>query len=106
MAADEYNDVPGDIMSDGLEQSDDEIDTSMAAAEPSTRPEEFKWQRVEKLCSEVKVFGEEMIDDEELASIYDFRIDKFQVSFNFEYTIEDFMNRMSSDLHFSLINFG
>lgn len=106
VAADEYNDVPGDIMSDGLEQSDDEIDTSMAAAEPSTRPEEFKWQRVEKLCSEVKVFGEEMIDDEELASIYDFRIDKFQVSFNFEYTIEDFMNRMSSDLHFSLINFG
>ncbi|PQQ07057.1 DExH-box ATP-dependent RNA helicase DExH15 chloroplastic [Prunus yedoensis var. nudiflora] len=65
-------------MSDGLEQSDDEIDTSMAAAEPSTRPEEFKWQRVEKLCGEVKVFGEEMIDDEELASIYDFRIDKFQ----------------------------
>ncbi|KAI5352505.1 hypothetical protein L3X38_005396 [Prunus dulcis] len=78
VAADEYDDVPGDIMSDGLEQSDDEIDTSMAAAEPSTRPEEFKWQRVEKLCSEVKVFGEEMIDDEELASIYDFRIDKFQ----------------------------
>ncbi|VVA26127.1 PREDICTED: RNA helicase [Prunus dulcis] len=78
VAADEYDDVPGDIMSDGLEQSDDEIDTSMAAAEPSTRPEEFKWQRVEKLCSEVKVFGEEMIDDEELASIYDFRVDKFQ----------------------------
>ncbi|CAB4264491.1 unnamed protein product [Prunus armeniaca] len=78
VAADEYDDVPGDIMSDGLEQSDDEIDTSVAAAEPSTRPEEFKWQRVEKLCSEVKVFGEEMIDDEELASIYDFRIDKFQ----------------------------
>ncbi|KAB2624647.1 DEAD-box ATP-dependent RNA helicase ISE2 [Pyrus ussuriensis x Pyrus communis] len=77
VAADEYDDVTGD-MSDGLEQSDDEIESSVADAEPSTRPEEFKWQRVEKLCGEVKVFGEEMIDDHELASIYDFRIDKFQ----------------------------
>lgn len=71
-------------MSDGLEQSDDEIESSVADAEPPTRPEEFKWQRVEKLCGEVKVFGEEMIDDHELASIYDFRIDKFQVNFNFK----------------------
>lgn len=71
-------------MSDGLEQSDDEIESAVSDAEPSTRPEEFKWQRVEKLCGEVKVFGEEMIDDHELASIYDFRIDKFQVNFNFE----------------------
>ncbi|KAK9935578.1 hypothetical protein M0R45_022677 [Rubus argutus] len=75
VAADEYDDISGDA-SDGLEQSDDEIE--MADAEPSIRDEEFKWQRVEKLCNDVKQFGEEMIDDGALASIYDFRIDKFQ----------------------------
>lgn len=74
-AADEY-DVPGEA-SDGVE---DEIETSMATSEaPASRSDEFKWQRVEKLCNEVREFGEELIDVEELASIYDFRIDKFQV---------------------------
>lgn len=73
-AADEY-DVPGEA-SDGVE---DEIETSMATSEaPASRSDEFKWQRVEKLCNEVREFGEELIDVEELASIYDFRIDKFQ----------------------------
>lgn len=92
VAADEYDDISGDA-SDGLEQSDDEIemDASMADAEPSIRDEEFKWQRVEKLCNDVKQFGEEMIDDGALASIYDFRIDKFQVTFNFDYTFADFV---------------
>lgn len=92
MAADEYDDISGDA-SDGLEQSDDEIemDASMADAELSIRDEEFKWQRVEKLCNDVKQFGEEMIDDGALASIYDFRIDKFQVTFNFDYTFADFV---------------
>ncbi|KAM5551393.1 DExH-box ATP-dependent RNA helicase DExH15 chloroplastic-like [Rosa sericea] len=66
---------------DGLEQSDDEIEmeSSVADAESAIRDEEFRWQRVEKLCEDVKQFGEEMIDDGSLASIYDFRIDKFQV---------------------------
>lgn len=74
-AADEY-DVPGEA-SDGVE---DEIETSMATSEaPASRSDEFKWQRVEKLYNEVREFGEELIDVEELASIYDFRIDKFQV---------------------------
>ncbi|XP_024194231.1 DExH-box ATP-dependent RNA helicase DExH15 chloroplastic isoform X2 [Rosa chinensis] len=80
VAADEYDDISGD-MSDGLEQSDDEIEMedSMAGAEPpAIRDEEFRWKRVEKLCEDVKLFGEEMIDDGALASIYDFRIDKFQ----------------------------
>ncbi|XP_062015769.1 DExH-box ATP-dependent RNA helicase DExH15 chloroplastic-like isoform X2 [Rosa rugosa] len=67
-------------MFDGLEQSDDEIEmeSSVADAELVIRDEEFRWQRVEKLCEDVKQFGEEMIDDGSLASIYDFRIDKFQ----------------------------
>ncbi|KAA8529503.1 hypothetical protein F0562_033698 [Nyssa sinensis] len=46
--------------------------------EGKSRFEEFKWQRVERLRNEVREFGEEIIDAEELASIYDFRIDKFQ----------------------------
>lgn len=74
-AADEYDDVPGEA-SDGVEE---EIETSMATSEaPASRSDELKWQRVEKLCNEVREFGEELIDVEELASIYDFRIDKFQ----------------------------
>ncbi|KAI4328322.1 hypothetical protein L6164_020684 [Bauhinia variegata] len=69
IAADEYDEIPGGI-------SDDE-DTETFAAETALR-EGFKWERVEKLCKEVKEFGEEIIDVDELASIYDFRIDKFQ----------------------------
>ncbi|KAL5552980.1 hypothetical protein UlMin_040381 [Ulmus minor] len=77
VAADEYYDVSGDV-SDGVDQSDDEGEYSVDAAEGTTRLEEFKWQRVEKLCNEVREFGEELIDVDELASVYDFRIDKFQ----------------------------
>lgn len=81
VAADEYDDVSGDL-SDGVEQTDYENAISIAVAtEELTRQEEFKWQRVEKLCNEVRVFGEDVIDVDELASIHDFRIDKFQVYF-------------------------
>lgn len=78
VAADEYEDISGDV-SDGVEQSDDEAEISVAATEVPMRHEEFKWQRVEKLNAEVREFGEDIIDVDELASIYDFRIDKFQV---------------------------
>lgn len=50
-----------------------------AGAGPSPRSEEHKWQRIERLLSEVREFGAGIIDFEELASIYDFPIDKFQV---------------------------
>uniref|UniRef100_A0A5B7C9E1 RNA helicase n=1 Tax=Davidia involucrata TaxID=16924 RepID=A0A5B7C9E1_DAVIN len=78
-AADEYEDVSAEV-SDGVEQSEDEIGSSVDddASEGKSRFEEFKWQRVERLRNEVREFGEEIIDVEELASIYDFRIDKFQ----------------------------
>ncbi|XP_020578336.1 DExH-box ATP-dependent RNA helicase DExH15 chloroplastic isoform X2 [Phalaenopsis equestris] len=36
------------------------------------------WQRVERLITEVREFGEEIIDFDELAGVYDFPIDKFQ----------------------------
>lgn len=81
VAADEYDDISGDP-SGGVEQSDDETEISIAAAEEAPiRQEEFKWQRAERLCNEVREFGEDIIDADELASIYDFRIDKFQVYF-------------------------
>ncbi|KAL6953706.1 DExH-box ATP-dependent RNA helicase DExH15 chloroplastic, partial [Sarracenia purpurea var. burkii] len=77
-AADEYEDISGEV-SDSAEQRDDEFESSVDdALEAKSRFEEFKWQRVERLRSEVREFGEEIIDVDELASIYDFRIDKFQ----------------------------
>ena len=80
IAADEYDDFSGDL-------SDEEADSSLAveaaaAEETGGQREELKWQRVEKLRGEVREFGEEIIDVDELASIYDFRIDKFQVKPN------------------------
>eukprot|EP00267_Zea_mays_P021926 XP_008646225.1 DExH-box ATP-dependent RNA helicase DExH15 chloroplastic isoform X2 [Zea mays] len=40
--------------------------------------EEYKSRRVAKLVAEVREFGEDVIDYNELAGIYDFPIDKFQ----------------------------
>ncbi|KAE8732111.1 DEAD-box ATP-dependent RNA helicase ISE2 [Hibiscus syriacus] len=69
---DEFEDVSGEV-SDDFQQSEDEI-----SVDSSNRKKESTWQRVEKLCSLVKEFGDEMIDVDALADIYDFRIDKFQ----------------------------
>ncbi|XAR48028.1 RNA helicase [Bertholletia excelsa] len=77
-AADEYEEV-FDEVSDGAEQSEDEPESTVEdGAEARSRFEEFKWQRVERLRREVREFGEEIIDVNELASVYDFRTDKFQ----------------------------
>ncbi|XP_059316636.1 DExH-box ATP-dependent RNA helicase DExH15 chloroplastic [Lycium ferocissimum] len=76
--ADEYDGVSTEVY-DGGEESEDEVESSSVSGEvlldnigESTR------QRVEKLRNEVKEFGDEIIDANELASIYSFRIDKFQ----------------------------
>ncbi|XP_056165626.1 DExH-box ATP-dependent RNA helicase DExH15 chloroplastic, partial [Syzygium oleosum] len=78
-AADEYDDISGDAYEDA-EQSEGEIEASSDDAAASMRASfsESKLRRVEKLCSEVREFGAELIDVDELASVYDFRIDKFQ----------------------------
>ncbi|KAG8654021.1 hypothetical protein MANES_05G093300v8 [Manihot esculenta] len=77
-AADEYDDISGEI-SDGIEQSEDETEMSMDAREEVLAwRKETKSQRVEKIRNEVKEFGNDIIDVDELASIYDFRIDRFQ----------------------------
>lgn len=89
-AADEYEEVSGEV-SEGIEEDDseDEIedsvdgDADVIASELKSTYEEFKWQRVERLCNEVKLFGEDIINIEELKSIYDFRMDKFQVVHHF-----------------------
>lgn len=78
VAAEEYDDDVSGELSEGLDQGDEEVEFS----EASSRAEEFKWQRVEKLRNEVREFGEEIIDVNELSSVYDFRIDKFQVNLN------------------------
>ncbi|KAG4982422.1 hypothetical protein JHK87_027171 [Glycine soja] len=63
VSTDEYDDVSG--------EASDEADVF-------ARHGGFKWQRVDKLCNEVREFGANLIDVDELASVYDFRIDKFQ----------------------------
>lgn len=80
VAAEEYDAVSGEIGGDS-EQDEDEEDDEVSEASGGGLPryEEFKWQRVERVKNEVREFGEEIIDVEELASVYDFRIDKFQV---------------------------
>lgn len=59
-------------------EGESEEETAHPAAGPSPRYEEHTWQRVERLLSEAREFGEEIIDYAELAGIYDFPIDKFQ----------------------------
>ena len=76
----QYDDVSGEV-SDYVQQSEDEAEISV---DSSNRHKESTWQRVEKLCTLVREFGEEMIDVDALADIYDFRIDKFQVPY-FQY---------------------
>ncbi|KAJ8491440.1 hypothetical protein OPV22_013161 [Ensete ventricosum] len=65
-----------------VDQEDEEREgeTALLAAEagPSAKFEEHKWERVTRLLAEVREFGEDIIDYEELAGIYEFPIDKFQ----------------------------
>lgn len=73
IAADEYDAVRGEVSE---EEEEEEIVTSSSK---ESKYEEFKWQRIERIRNEVKEFGDQILDVDELASIYPFRIDKFQV---------------------------
>ncbi|KAJ6801389.1 DExH-box ATP-dependent RNA helicase DExH15 chloroplastic isoform X1 [Iris pallida] len=81
-AAEEYDLVDGlseEEEEDGEEKEEEEEEGDGAAAESAAPPfEEHKWQRVARLLEHVREFGEDIIDFQELASIYDFSIDKFQ----------------------------
>lgn len=74
-AAEEYEEVYAEV-SDGGEESEDELESSVSSEVLNI--EESRRQRVEKLRNEVREFGDGIIDVNELASIYSFRIDKFQ----------------------------
>ncbi|KAG5110522.1 hypothetical protein JHK82_039745 [Glycine max] len=63
VSADEYDDVLG--------EASDEADVF-------ARHDGFNWQRVDKLCNEVREFGADLIDVDELTSVYDFRNNMFQ----------------------------
>ncbi|KAL6562585.1 DExH-box ATP-dependent RNA helicase DExH15 chloroplastic [Orobanche gracilis] len=84
VAAEEYDDaVSGEIREDNEQDEDEEDDDSewssgVGVGGDETRYEKFKWRRVEEIRNEVREFGEEIIDVEKLASVYNFRIDKFQ----------------------------
>ncbi|OIW10527.1 hypothetical protein TanjilG_15899 [Lupinus angustifolius] len=71
---DDGDDVAADDYDEGEATDGDDGDTFDAPLSDGA----FKWQRVEKLCNEVREFGANIIDADELASVYDFRIDKFQ----------------------------
>ncbi|GAB2297281.1 DExH-box ATP-dependent RNA helicase DExH15 chloroplastic [Dionaea muscipula] len=80
-AAEDYDAEPDDELDgDDAEHSEvEELDATVGEWNAlSFRTLESKWQRFEKLCDQVREWGEEIIDVDELASIYDFRIDKFQ----------------------------
>ncbi|KAG7651194.1 ATP-dependent RNA helicase Ski2 C-terminal [Arabidopsis thaliana x Arabidopsis arenosa] len=78
-AADEYDNISDEIRNSDDDDDDEETEFSVDLPTESARERvEFRWQRVEKLRSLVRDFGVEMIDIDELISIYDFRIDKFQ----------------------------
>lgn len=65
-----------------LPVEDEDEDEGLGETETSTRvelKEGEKWQRIERLLALVRELGEGIIDFEELAGIYDFPIDKFQV---------------------------
>ncbi|KAK3038636.1 hypothetical protein RJ639_027299, partial [Escallonia herrerae] len=77
-AADEYDKVSADLSEQSEGEGENEDESDYDAAESKSGFEEFKWQRVERIRNDVREFGEEIIDVDELASVYDFRIDKFQ----------------------------
>lgn len=87
---DEDDDEAADEYDDETRNTDDDDESEFPVDSPpesSRQRVELRWQRVEKLRSLVRDFGVEMIDIDELVSIYDFRIDKFQVSISFTISI-------------------
>ncbi|KAI3855245.1 hypothetical protein MKX03_026103 [Papaver bracteatum] len=78
VAAEEYEEFIVDEDDINEDEEEEESDSVIVSSSSSSRYEEHKWQRVERLCNDVKELGEGIIDYNELSSIYDFRVDKFQ----------------------------
>lgn len=78
IAADEYtieDDAEASEEGGEMEETDSDLVGSYGQSE------EEKAERVKKLIAEAREFGAEIIDYQELAGIFDFPIDKFQVDY-------------------------
>ncbi|KAJ3694882.1 hypothetical protein LUZ60_000259 [Juncus effusus] len=78
IAAEEYITDDVDVSEEEYEDEDSEEGFEADEAGQVGQSEEKKLERVNKFIAEVREFGAEIIDYEELAGIYDFPIDKFQ----------------------------
>ncbi|KAK9064527.1 hypothetical protein SSX86_015909 [Deinandra increscens subsp. villosa] len=81
-AAEEYEAV-GEFSPENEPESEDEAESdenfvSEDDDENRSRFEEFKWQRIERIRNDVKEYGGGILDVDELSSVYNFRVDKFQ----------------------------
>ena len=79
---DDYDEAAEEYVIDEAQEILEEEDGSRVAEEDIVRRERFeehKRQRVARLLADVREFGEGIIDYNELAGIYDFPLDKFQV---------------------------
>lgn len=80
-AADEYEGVvvaEFEDDDDDVDEDDDGDENVVVVGESKSGFEEFKWQRIERIRNDVREYGDGIIDVDELASVYNFRIDKFQ----------------------------
>lgn len=80
-AAEEYEVVgefSPEIEEDGEDEVESDEDDALEGDDNKSRFEEFKWQRIQRIRNDVKEYGDGIIDVDELASVYNFRIDKFQ----------------------------
>lgn len=81
IAADEYT-IDADDASEEEEEEEEEGGWSDSdSVGPIRQSEEKKAERVKKLLEQVREFGAEIIDYQEVAGIYNFPIDRFQVDF-------------------------
>ncbi|KAI3824944.1 hypothetical protein L1987_06417 [Smallanthus sonchifolius] len=80
-AAEEYE-VVGEFSQEIEAYSEDEAESDESIGsegdDNKSRFEEFKWQRIERIRNDVREYGGEILDVDELSSVYNFRIDKFQ----------------------------
>jgi hypothetical protein len=76
IAADEYT-----INADASDSSEEEHEHEHEHQVQGSEGEEQKAERVKNLLAQVREFGPDLIDYQELAAIYDFPIDRFQVPF-------------------------
>ncbi|KAD7478868.1 hypothetical protein R6Q59_005323 [Mikania micrantha] len=76
-AAEDYE-VVGEIEEDSEDEVESDENFVVEGDDNKSRFEEFKWQRIERVRNDVREYGDGILDVDELSSVYNFRIDKFQ----------------------------